>query len=1153
MDFTPQQQQAIREQGNLLVAAAAGSGKTAVLTERIVALVREGAELERMLVVTFTNAAADEMRKRIQAALLRAAQEAESPRDAKRLHEQAQRTGRANISTLHSFCMHVLRRHFHEAELDPAFRLADEIEADVLFGDVLDDLLESRFEQGDAGFLSLIELTGSEEELIIWVEKIYEFMRAQPDPLEWLSRAVAQYELDAAALESSMPAQVRLKDAREDVRYYASSMQQTLDDEDAPAVRAVLSEELTRARALALAKTEKDYRARLQAFDFGRLTFPRDYNAARKTQIQAQRDAFKDLLRKRHAKLFARSICEEQALLERLAPALYALTSLIADFDALYFKRKGEEGFVDFADLEHLTLKTLSNPVIAEEYRKKFDYIFVDEYQDTNRVQEAILGRICREDNLFLVGDVKQSIYRFRLADPGLFLEKHRDYGRGEGGKRIDLNTNFRSARAVIDAVNNVFGSIMSERLGEIDYGEGERLVMGRCEGEGEVELHLIERAPEPFAEEESVQESGAPESMEAAELEALLGAQRIRAIMRDEKLFDAKIGCEREYRYGDFAVLLRSTRNSALTYTQMLALEGIPAYAELTGGYFDAIEVAVFINLLKLIDNGREDIPLLSILRSPIGSFSTEELASLRLMQPGGSFFEAFRAAAKSDSPLSKKCNAFLEKIERYRADAGLYRLEELIGRLLDDTGYYHFAGALPGGAARQANLDELMNRAHAFEQGRSRTLSGFLRFMERAKRNDAYGEAQTAGMDVVRVLSIHKSKGLEFPVVIIGGLAKRFNRSDAASRLAMDETLGLGVRAVFDRRRIDTMYYQVIKAQALKKQLSEEMRVLYVGMTRAREKLILIGCAANLTDMIQKRTMPPDPARLSQESSFLGWILLALMSGPDGNPLREMLHLPMRGGCGCVETYLHTDLKPPANAGVMRQQEYVQWAQNARRAPTDEIHDRFRWRYTDQSATLTPSKVSVSALSHIGPPSFAVPAFLEERSLAPMDRGSATHLLFEHIPLAAHTQQSVRLQIDRLLDKDLLSEAQAGAISVPGVAAFFGSPLGQRLLASKRIERELEFNILMRADELGPPYSGEENVMLQGVIDCCFTEDDGWVLLDYKTDAVPFGVSPEQAAARHMQQLSLYARALERLSGLPVREGYIHLLSAGVSVRVL
>ncbi|MEL7608759.1 MAG: helicase-exonuclease AddAB subunit AddA [Bacillota bacterium] len=1153
MDFTPQQQRAIREQGNLLVAAAAGSGKTAVLTERIVALVREGADLEKMLVVTFTNAAADEMRKRIQSALLRAAQEAENPQDAKRLHEQAQKTGRANISTLHSFCMHVLRRHFHEAELDPAFRLADDIEADVVFGDALDELLEERFEQGDAGFLSLVELTGSEEELISWVEKIYEFMRAQPEPIQWLKRAVAQYGLDAAGIERSLPAQIRLLDARDDARYYAESMQQTLDEEDSPAVRIVLSDELTRARALALSKTERDYRARLNAFEFGRLTFPRDYGEARKTQIKAQRDAFKKLLRERHARLFSRSPGEEAALLARLLPALYALTSLIADFDALYFRRKGEEGFVDFADLEHLTLRTLSNPVIAEEYRKKFDHIFVDEYQDTNRVQEAVLARIRRENNLFLVGDVKQSIYRFRLADPGLFLEKHRDYGRGEGGKRIDLNTNFRSARAVIDAVNDVFGSIMSERLGEIDYGEDERLRMGRCEGDGAVELHLIERAPEPFAEEDADAEGGATEAMEAAELEALLAAQRIREIMQGEKLFDAKLNAQRDYRYGDFAVLLRSTRNTALTYTQMLALEGIPAYAELTGGYFDAIEVAVFLNLLKLIDNGREDIPLLSILRSPIGGFSIGELTELRLHQPDGSFFEALRALAQADSPLGKKCGAFLERIGRYRADAGLYRLEELIGRLLDDTGYYHFAGALPGGAARRANLDELMNRARAFEQGRSRTLSGFLRFMERAKRNDAYGEAQTAGMDVVRVLSIHKSKGLEFPVVVIGGLAKKFNRSDAASRLAMDEVLGLGVRALFDRRRVDTMYYQVIKAQALKKQLSEEMRVLYVGMTRARERLILIGCEKNLLDMIQKRAAPPDPVRLSQENSFLGWILLALMAGPDGNPLREMLHLPLRGGYGCVEISLHTGLKPPANAGVLSEEAYAAWAQNARQAPTEEIEERFFWRYADEAATLTPSKVSVSALSHPGAPSFAAPAFLEGQVLAPADRGSATHLLFERISLRAHTEQSVREEITTLREKGFLSEAQANAISAPDVAAFFASPLGRRLLGSARTERELEFNILTRASELGPPYSGDENVMLQGVIDCCFMEDDEWVLLDYKTDAVPPGVSPEQAAAKHEKQLALYARSLNRLSGLPVKEGYIHLLSVGASVRVL
>ncbi|MEA5059700.1 MAG: hypothetical protein EOM66_04640 [Clostridia bacterium] len=1148
MEWTIEQRRAIETPGNLLVSAAAGSGKTAVLTERIARLVAEGCPLNRFLVVTFTRAAAAEMKKRIGARLAQLAQEARGDEEASRLCAAAAGVGQASISTIDAFCAHILRRHFHAAGLDPSFRAADEAQAEVLRQEVWDDILEEGYAEDN--LQELIAVFGSEETLLESAARLYDFLCAQPQMEGWLGEALAAYDMDEAALAASPQMAAFLHTAQRSLGARIDALASLREEfADAfPGVAQILDGELVQLRALLLPHTYAGFWDQLQSLSFGRLTWPRGTESAVKAPVVDARDAVKKEIAK-VSSAFSLPIREHVDRLRSYKPHLERLQALMLAFHREYGRRKQDAGLVDYADMEHMALALLQRPAIAAEYRNRFLHVFVDEYQDINPVQACILQALSRPDNLFLVGDVKQSIYGFRMADPGLFLEKYAAFGHGRGGTRIDLNANFRSGGGIIRAVNGLFSRVMCAEAGGIEYDEAAALRQGRPELSGETELHILRQQILFAEEEEAAGEDDALELLQAAETEARFAARRIRELVGGDASAPDNAGLH----YRDIVILHSAPKRIAELWVQTLAREGIPAYAELTGGYFEAIEVQVLLNLLRLIDNRRQDIALLSVLRSPIGDISTEELIELRAGRQGESCYDSLLAAASYDTPLGKKAAAFLASLSRWQEKARLLGLPQLIGLVTEETGYGRFVRALPGGAARKGNLDALIESAEAWSQN-GHGLSGFLRFMDRVRDTGRMGAAQVGGADVVRMLSIHKSKGLEFPVVFLAGLNKQFNQADKRSVLVMDAALGLGFKPVVHNTRQSSLFHAAISGRIWERTVAEQMRVLYVAMTRAQKRLILLAAMPKPEATIGRALFPLSPARSLQALCFGNWVLPAVLAGPEGNCLRSLLNLPpappgqMHTDICC---FFHAGVEPGGSETALPLEAYRSFMQAARQSPCPDMEARLGWAYPYAADAGLPGKVSVSTLIGNLPTLPRSPLFLKEtRPLTTVERGVAVHTLMEHIPLRSHTTASVHAAMADLESRGLLSALQRQSIYAPAIAAFFQSNLGKRLCASPRVERELPFSCRVPARDLGLGNS-DETVLLQGVADCCFMEDGAWVLVDYKTDYAEEG-DGDMAALRHVPQLALYERALWELTGLPVKERYIALLRSGECVRV-
>ncbi len=1175
MPWTKAQQDAIQtEHVNLLVSAAAGSGKTAVLTERIVRLVCAGTNIDQFLVVTFTEAATEEMKRRIAARLNKAALEEDDPEAASRLRREALSVGRANISTLHKFCLYILRRNFHRLGLDPGFRPADEIQSSMLFQQALEEAAAQRYEAQDAPFIALLHAAGGEEGVFSHTAKLHRFLMAQPDPWEWLARAELQYSLTGAEFMEHPALLALYKTLRAEAQIQYDNLRRASDliPREYAGTRSMLDTELSQIGALFLKSIQSlpQYRMQLLSVSFvQRFTWPREADEPIKRRVNSLRDAAKKEIKRQQA-LLARPLEEEAQFLHTLAPQVGALCAFVRDVDARYAALKRGHGVVDFSDMEHLALRALQEEETRHALQNRFRYIFVDEYQDSSRIQECLIEAVRREDNVFLVGDVKQSIYRFRQADPGLFLGKLSTYTGEEGapGRQIHLNTNFRSERPVIDAVNAVFSRIMTGEAAELDYDDTAAL---KCPEEtpedsalAGVECHVIERGDSPLGPEGAQEEESAPEAEDDTaeerpeealseeeeayivndiEAEAMLAARRIRELMETASCPD-KTGGTRPLKYADFAILMRAQRRAAEAWAQTLAKMGIPAYVHLTGGYFDAIEVQVFLNLLRVIDNRRQDIPMLSVLRSPIFHFTMEELIALRTDYNADSFIDRLTLCSQDNTPLGSRALQVILLLAKYKKESLLLPLPELIAWLMDETGYYDCVGALPGGKERQANLDALIERARAYaDAGFPLDLWSFLQYMDKAAATADMGCAQAGAADVVRVLSMHASKGLEFPVVFCAGLGQAFNRRTAQDDLAAEPDLGLGVRLRVGHVRRDTLFRQAITNRLLREQLAEEMRILYVGMTRAKHRLVLIGSMKKAWETAQGlQRAELTPAYCSKAKSALSWLLPVAMQD-NTLPIRFTTRIAVSG---LFAPQLET-LQPEASP---QEQE-----EKARLLSI--LRQRFDWKYPHMAATSIPTKRSVSELMHVHPISLReAPAFAREGArLTGAQRGTYAHTVLKEIALsripAGDVASFVRDEIARMVQQSLLSGRQAEAVDAEDIAMFLKSPLGLRLRSSSRVERELEFAANVDVERLPLEGTGEQ-VLLQGVIDCCFLEDGGWVLLDYKTDALLPQETPFEAAKKHAGQLAMYASALEALSGLLVLERYVVLLGTREAVVV-
>ena len=1179
--WTEAQQRAIDARGNVIVSAAAGAGKTAVLTERLTQLVAAGTPVDRLLVLTFTRAAATEMKQRMEKRLRTAAAEAGDPEKQAYLRAQAGALGRAYISTVHAFCARVLRRHGHLLDLPPSVRVLDELETPVVVGRVRDALLTRLGAEEDADYRTLLAAFGGEDAAWAAVQQVAAFLQSQPEPARFLDDAARRYD-DPQWMARTL--QAVTDEARAALCAAVQTLERARDalPPDWAGAIGTLDDELLQLRGVLL-QTEYDaYRAGLLAFERGRLTFPSGTAAADKAPAQAARKAVKACVDAQRAQFF-RPAAEERALLLGTGGVVRALRAVVLQYEAAFAAEKRRLGAVDYADLEHMALKLLQMDAVAAEYRERFCYIAVDEYQDSNRVQEALLEAVRREDNLFFVGDVKQSIYRFRQAEPALFLEKLARFD-GAHGTRIDLTSNFRSAPDVLESVNDVFRAILTPETGELAYDARAALVPGRAGLSGGTELHLIERAlagapeeePEEDAPEEDAQQGGAGAGADEplkdlldAEVEARLVARRIRALMAGGTVPDRDTGQARPLRYGDFAVLLR-TRTHAAHFAATLAQEGIPSYAQLSGGYFDSVEVLLALNLLRVVDNRRQDIPLLSVLRATgagDGAFSGAELARIRAAHPDGTFFDALEAMAAgageageaeraepagagekfgadtaaeagdaADAALARRCAAFLARVAAWRAESRLVPVEALLARLYDETGLYAEMGALVGGAERQANLDALLARARAFEAGPERGVAAFLRFMDHSKEGNAdLGAAQAVGADVVRILTIHRSKGLEFPVVFLCELGRRFRLDGQREDLLLHAAGGIGLRWIDGGVKRDTAARRALQQRLRREQLAEEMRVLYVGMTRAEHRLVLIGSWKNAARLLAQAEAHPTPAQVLACTAPLQWALMGT-----------------RAHC---DTRLHA--REPLLAAAPASGRTAPLEAPGREA-AEALARRLAWRYPFSAAAALPAKAAVSDLARrmgaaaAEPPAFDPPRFLPAgapeaaAALTAAERGTAVHAVLAGLPLVPMEEVDVRAHVEALVRAGRLTAAQAAAVPCAALSWLTRTPLYGRMAASVRVERELPFSHAVPAAALFGAAAGAEPVLLQGVIDCCFLTDAGWVLVDYKTDRVPPGEPAARQAAAHAPQLRLYAGALAQLTGLPVAERLVVLLSA-------
>ena len=881
--WTEEQQKVIQLRNrNILVSAAAGSGKTAVLVERIITMLTEDdppVDVDKLLIVTFTEAAASEMKERIRLAIEKKL--LEYPED-EHLKQQATLIHNAQITTIHSFCLSVIRDHFHAIDIDPGFRIGEEGELKLLRHDVLEEMLEEKYQEGSKSFLDFAAAysTGRDdkkiEDLIL---KIYEFSRSYPDSEAWLESCVEAYRIpDVETLEKSSFMQKVMADIRknlEDARELLAQAEMIALSPDGPAVyEATLDKDMQVIEELSAIRSYEKMAEAFTNVKWARIAANKDQTVLEEKieQVKKIRELVKGIVKNISGQYFYESPQELVEDLKMCAPAMEELGNLVRLFGEKFEEQKRAQNIIDFSDMEQYALRILTEKSedgfvpskIAQEYQNQFHEVMIDEYQDSNLIQEAILNSVstCRSGryNIFMVGDVKQSIYRFRLSRPELFLEKFYTYNIEESQtQRIDLHRNFRSRKEVLESANAIFRQIMTEKLGGIVYDEQAALYPGAEYPETEnlkTEILLMDSDLDEYQKTDGDTSKGIASERE---LEARMIAMRIRELLRSQKVVDKETGELRNVRYSDIVILTRSIKGFADVFTEVLNREGIPAYAGTSEGYFQTQEVGVLLDYLRVLDNRRQDIPLAAVLRSAFAEMSDEEMAEIRCMYPDKPFFESvaeYRVHGR-EQKIREKLEKCLGQMDELRLIVPYTPMHELLWKILDRTGYGDYVAAMPGGAQRRANLDMLIEKARAYEATSYKGLFHFVRYIEQLQKYDVdYGEASIEDeyADTVRVMTIHKSKGLEFPVVITAGMGKRFNMQDARSAVALHAGMGVGLDAVDleYRTKIPSIIKKVIQKEEALESLGEELRVLYVALTRAKEKLIITGTLSKPEDKI-------------------------------------------------------------------------------------------------------------------------------------------------------------------------------------------------------------------------------------------------------------------------------------------------------------
>ena len=1179
---------------DVLVSAAAGSGKTAVLVERIISLVtgadgRKPIDIDNLLVVTFTRAAAGEMRERVLRALEK--KSSEEPLN-EHIRKQMTYIHNAKITTIDSFCNDVVREHFSELQLDPAFKVADSGELALLRADVMSKVLEENYKAGEEGFLKFIDIysgTKSDSDIEDIIFRLYDFSMSYPDPYAWLDSLVSAYEDEKGEVWLSL--------INEDIsnRLYeiVNSMDTALDISDEHGFDK-LTDIIGNERDLferIINEDNYDKRGQLiSGFKFDRMPtmkgLSEDDDLAKK-QIQNIRDGYKKSVKTLAAKYFSRPYEEIMGDVKMCLPVVRTLVGLVKEFNEAYRVAKDDKNLVDFSDLEHFALSVLvkkDNGVYvptetAKEMSADYYEIMIDEYQDSNLVQEIILnavsGRGESDHNMFMVGDVKQSIYKFRLARPELFLEKYNRYANDDGdvtSRKIVLSKNFRSRHDVLDFCNVIFQQIMTKELGGIDYDEENKLNPGATYPENShsfmPEVFFIDTGNRK--DENDIQEETDEENLSNMELEAAFTANRIKELINGTKtqeplmVYDKNSDGLRPLKYSDIAILFRSTAGYAEIYTEVLTAEGIPVYTTLNEGYFDTFEISAILDLLSVIDNPRQDIKLAAVLRNVFG-MSENMLSDIRIGGQG-TFYEAF---VSYEGIYSAGVGEIKKKIGEYRNMVSYLSIYDLICHITEDTFFREFIMSGKAGEKRLANVEMLLEKAKTYEDGPYSGLFNFVRYIEKLKKYKVeQGEAvtQSENDDSVKIMTIHKSKGLEYPVVFLAGTGKKMNMRDAAEKIVIHHELGIGINRVDTDKRIryKTLIKEAIGAKIRLENIAEELRVLYVALTRAKEKLIITG-VGNVTSKLDKfagiakhRKISLGMSYISSASSYMDWFIMCLERNLADDKVSFSRILPENI---VYKKLVEAKVKDDAKKALRAIDSSKVYDEVIRK----KIEDKFEYIYEFKEECDIKSKMSISDIKHMYM-KLADDDGAKEVNYAKKNteelihsdgaiRGTAYHRVFELFDYDrdVNSVEDVKDMMASMVEKGFIDEESISLVNPKNIKIFSDSKLGNMMREAhkdRRLYREKPFVMGIKACDIEPDkYKSEELVVVQGIVDAWFYYEDGIVIVDYKTDSVK---KIEELKERYESQLKYYGEALSGITGKRVLKRIIYSVKFGEILEV-
>lgn len=1209
--WTDEQQKVIDTRNrNLLVSAAAGSGKTAVLVERIIQMLTDNdhpVDIDKLLVVTFTNAAASEMRERIGEALEKRIDE--QP-DNVYLHKQLSLLPTSNIMTIHAFCLSVIKNNFHIINLDPSFRVADETELKLLKADIINELLEEHYTNEDEDFIDLIEsyTTGkTDANLEELIQEIHTFAMSHPWPEEWLDRCVDAMSIDNASdLEESSWIDIIRQHLKLTVDSYMkilSEAEKMCELDNGPiGYRDAIVLDLKNIKALStvLDQSFKIISEEISSIEFGKIgRCKKDVDTNLKDKVKIIRDEVKEGINKLKEDFFFKPFEKMIEDINKVHPVMETLVKLVKEFSMKFQETKADKNIIDFNDIEHFALNILiskdENGEVqpsssAVELQDQFHEILIDEYQDSNLVQETILTSVSKiltgKPNVFMVGDVKQSIYKFRLAKPELFMEKYDAYTIHESDyQKIDLHKNFRSRAEILDSINFIFKQIMSKHIGDVEYDDSAALYLGASyessSSPNKTDLIIIDSEDD---EDES--------DIDSKELEAKVIAEKIKGLMNKEQpfqVYDKKENAYRPVAYKDIVILLRTTSNWANIFVDELMRYGIPAYTDATTGYFDTIEVKTIISLLKIIDNPRQDIPLISVLRSPIVGLTAEELVSVKNIFPNGEFYDAYEhyiQGSLTQDGVNEKLQRFHKQLLKWREMAVYTPLNDLIWDIYSKTHYYHYVSVMPGGQQRQANLDLLIDKAIDYESTSYKGLFNFIRYLEKIHKYAIdLGEATLYGENenLVRVMSIHKSKGLEFPVVFVAGLGKQFNMQDLNKPILLHQDLGFGPKYVNYEYRYETktLPRTILSHKIKHESLSEELRVLYVALTRAREKLILVGSTKQVDKKIDKwcQYLFVKEEKLIRNviegaRNYLDLIVPTIARHKDGCILRERANmnemmassLELDNSQWHIEFLSSQDIihNETERIDTMKKvgKELLNWDCETQYSDGNKEYDidnLLNWQYYYENTVYKPVKITVSEIKrkemeeiedeikYTERESYR-PQFIEDKlQLTPGERGTVFHKVMQHIDFNnISTYDSINQYLCQLESRNIITDKERKSVNIKSILEFGKSSLITRMREAEKkglLRREKPFVLGLDVTEVYDDINSDmnEKVLLQGIIDCYFQEEDQIILVDYKTDYIKKG-EEEILIKRYNKQMEIYQRAIEQITGKKVREKVLY-----------